>query len=636
MNTRRGTKAAARRPIEPSLRALDEHVERLRAEARTGLSSKDVRRALIKEGLRRPTPPLSAYSSICARDRREPSHTMDSVSCGSLATSTGAGGNIAGIPSAWLEGDFHLEPAGDGEDGGAGAPSSRSMRPAGGEAVASFNRTADSPPVSSEVLRMYQALCTAAEEVDYDFSHEEALRQVETRDAETGLATTWRTRRYPSAPWPCSSTAAMTASVDNGERRGLRLVFGGCVEAARDRSMAASHELYTAPPSRLSTAHASAPSRLSTPLTLSLPASQASIMPASALPTTVSTGRVNGSVLRSHGGRAGASSSLSTEGTVVVRSSAATYAKALRQLVQTHRQQVNIVGGAPSQSNSTSAAWPPSGDDDPDGGNGGAAALEWRTHMRAPVTLAVCSSCHMWFERSLQQPQHLPSSSRGGQQAAEGMDKGSRCCCPRCGCDVDSAAGTDMATAAAAAAGPRWAWEPTAATDGSRETSREPCGTPARIIDPPRARSPRQKTFPAQAAASHRSIAVASGATCGTDSVGFTEADEEESFAALVARIRASRMNAQGNEEKGARVSPSAAESVSTRAPADMNRSRGCTETGTLGKPNTSPPAALTAPPAWTKPTGPVHGNPFALSLRVALSHPYFHDLWASAMGERP
>lgn len=652
MSAHRGTKTAAHAPVQPSLRALDAHVQKLRAEARTGLSSQDVRRALIKEELR---PPLFSGGGGGTRGPRAPSLTAGSATSGSVAASAAAGGGIADIPPAWLEGDFHLKPVvADGGGADAASPSA-CMRLAEAATAITPTGAAPLPLDSSNALRTYQALCTAADEVDYDVSHEEALRQVEDRDGQTGLATTWRTRRCPSAPLPFSSIA-VTASALSWDERGERPMFAGGVEPAGNLRAAASHELYTKPPSRPSVLGRGAVGRLSAALSASRPASQASIISAVTSSAITTTRRMKAQVLRSCGGGGGAFSSLSTEGTAVARSSAATYAMALRQRVQEQRECASGVEGGPSRSSWTSTVR--LGRED-SAGSGGAAALEWRTRMTAAVTVAVCPSCHAWFERALQQPRGPLPSEEARQQTTGESDDAPRCCCTRCGLDIDAAAGADTPVAAEAGAGPRWAWAPSATIGGSEATKRDVRGTPARAIDSAAGNGPQQPSSPTSAAR-HRITDGAGGEACGTDTVGFAEGSnggEEEFFAALVARIRASRLRAQGDEERSnamvtsvseapARQAPLSNASIAplrpptelapAAAPKGVGISRVCTETGMSGETMSFPPAAsLFGPPPLGELTLPARVNPFAKSLRVALSRLYFYDLWAGAMGEQ-
>ncbi|CBZ32853.1 ecotin, putative [Leishmania donovani] len=650
MSTRRGTTAAAHAPVQPSLRALDEHVQMLRAEARTGLGSRDVRRALIKEELR---PPRVVCGGGGARGPKAPSLTTGSAASGSVTASAGADGGIADIPSAWLEGDFHLKSAVADGGGAAAAFRPACVRFAGEETATMSTGAAPLPPDSSNALRTYQALCAAADEVDYDVSYEEALRQVEDRDSQTGLATTWRTRRRPSAPLPFSSMA-VTASALSWDARGERSTCAGGVEAAGNLRSAASHELYTKPPSRPSAAGRGTAGRLFAALSASRPALQASVISAATSSAITTTRRMKAQVSRScgGGGGGGAFSSLSTEGTAVARSSAATYAMALRQRVQEQREYASRVGGGPPRSSSTPAVWRGREDNE---GSGRAAALEWRTRMTAAVTVAVCPSCAAWFERALQQPQRPLPSEEARQQTAGESDYAPRCCCPRCGHDVDTAAGADTP----AGAGPRWVWAPSAATGLSEAIKRDLDGTPARVIDSAVARCPQQPSSPASAAR-HRITNGAGSETCGTDSVGFAESGnggEEESFAALVARIRASKRRAQEDAEGGnatatsvsearARQAPLSSASIAplhpstelapATAPKGVGISRVCIETGMSGETMSFPPAApLSGPPSLSELTLPARVNPFAQRLRVALNRLYFYDLWASAIGEQ-
>ncbi|CAG9571381.1 putative ecotin [Leishmania major strain Friedlin] len=653
MSTHRGTKAAAHAPVQPSLRAVDAHVQMLRAEARTGLGSQDVRGALIKEELR---PPRFVCGGRGARGPKAPSLTTLSAGSGFVAASAGAGSGIADIPSAWLEGDFHLKSAVADEDGAAAASPSACMALAG-EATATMSAdAAPLPPDSSSALRMYEALCAAADEVDYDVSYEEALRQVEDRDGHTGLATTWRTRRRPSAPLPFSSMA-VAASALSWDAQGERSVFAGRVEAAGNIRVAASQGLYTQPPSRPSAVGRGAAGRLAAALSASRPASQASVVSAGTPSTITTTRRMKPQVLRScGGGGGGAFPSLSTEGTAVACSSAATYAMALRQRVQEQREYASRVGGGPPRSSSTPAVRL---DREDNGDSGRAAVLEWRTRMTAAVTVAVCPSCHAWFERALQQPQQPLLSEEARQRTAGEPDNASRCCCPRCGHDVDTAAGADTPAAAAAGAGPRWVWAPSAATGGSEASKRDFDGTPARVLDSAVVRCPQQPSSPASAAR-HCIANGAGGETYGTDSVGFAgsgNGGEEESFAALVARIRASRLRAQEDEESSnamatsvsearARQAPLSSASIAplrppkelapATAPKGVGISSVCTETDMSGGTMSFPPAApLSGPPPLGEQTLPARMNPLAQSLRVALSRLYFYDLWASAMGKQ-
>ncbi|KAG5504555.1 hypothetical protein JIQ42_06390 [Leishmania sp. Namibia] len=594
-------------------------MQTLRAEARTGLSSQDVRRTLIKEKLRQPAPSRFATASA------------------------GVGGDIAELPSAWLEGDLNLESTVN-DKGGASAAS----LPAGAHLAGATTSTtcacpAPSSSAPSAALRTYEALLTAAEEVDYDISYEEALRHVEERDSETGLAITWRTRCRASVPQLFSSTA-VTASAGSREEGGECLMFEGGATAAGSLRPAASSELYTTPPSRPSVAGRSATCRLSAALSASRPASQASIASA-ATSSITATNRAKRDAPRSKGGGVGGFP-LSTEGTAVVCSSAATYATALRQLVQGQRRHASGVGSGPLPSGSTSAAWISREHNECDGG---AAALEWRTRLTAAVTLAVCPSCNAWFERTLQQPQRRRPSEETLKRDVWNAKDASRCCCPRCGHDV----GADTpATAAAAGAGPRWAWAPLATTAGCEATPRDFNEAPERVIDPAIARCPQQPSSLASAAI-HRNTNGVIGETCGTDSVGFAESSsdgsKEESFAALVARIRASRLRAQEGAERNDMMTPSAtevhirqsplsntsivplrppAQLTPTTVPASVGTLHVCAETDMRGKTAPSRPLPL------SEPTAPARANPFTQSLRAALSRLYFDDLWASAMGE--
>ncbi|KAG5509215.1 hypothetical protein GH5_06295 [Leishmania sp. Ghana 2012 LV757] len=620
MSVHRGRRAAAHRHPQSSLRALDAHMQMLRAEVRTGLSSQDVRRTLIKEKLRQPAPSRFATASA------------------------GVGGDIAEIPSAWLEGDLNLESMIN-DKGGASAASF----PAGAHLAGATTSTTSACPAPSSsapsaALRTYEVLRTAAEEVDYDVSYEEALRHVEERDSETGLATTWRTRCRTSVPQLFSFTA-VTASAGSREERGECLMFEGGATAGGSFRPAASSELYTTPPCQSSVAGCSATCRLSAALSASRPVSQASIASAATSSSITATNKAKREAPRSKGGGVGAFP-LSTEGTAVVCSSAATYAKTLRKLVQEQRRHASGVGSGPLPSGSTSAAWFGREHNERDGG---AAALEWRTRLTAAVTLAVCPSCNAWFERTLQQPQRRRPSEETLKRDVGNAEDASRCCCPRCGHDV----GADTpATAAAAGAGPRWAWAPPATTAGCEATPRDFNEAPERVVDPANARCPQQPSSLASSTI-HRNTNGVIGETCGTDSVGFAESSsdgsKEESFAALVARIRASRLRAQEGVERSDTMTPSATEVhtqqsplsntsivpprpptqlTPTTVPASVGTFHVCSETDMRGEMAPSQPLPL------SEPTAPARANPFTQSLRAALSHLYFDDLWASVMGE--
>ncbi|KAG5482661.1 hypothetical protein CUR178_06698 [Leishmania enriettii] len=595
-------------------------MQMLRAEARTGLSSQDVRRTLIKEKLRQPAP--SRFATV----------------------SSGVGGGIAEIPSAWLEGDLYVASTVDNKGGASVASLPAGAHLTGGTTSTTSACRAPSSSAPSAALRMYEVLRTAAEEVDYDVSYEEALRHVEERDSETGLATTWRTRCRASVPQLFSFTA-MTASAGSREARGERLMFEGAATAGGSFCPAASSELYTTPPSRPSVVGCSATCRLSAALSASRPASQASIASAATSSSITATNRAKREAPLSKGGGVGAFP-LSTEGTAVVCSSAATYAKTLRQLVQEQRRHASGVGSGQLPSGSTSAAWIGRVHNERDGG---AAALEWRTRLTAAVTLAVCPSCNAWFERTLQQPQRRRPSEETLKRDVGNAENASRCCCPRCGHDVG--AGTP-ATAAAAGAGPRWAWAPPAATASCETTPRDFNEAPERVIDNANARCP-QQPFSLASAAIHRNTNGVIGETCGTDSVGFVESSsdgsKEVSFAALVARIRASRLRAQEGAERSDMITPKATEVhtlqsplsntsivplrpptqlTQTTVPASVGTFRVCAETDIRGK------MAPSRPLPSSEPCAPARADPFTQRLRAALSSLYFDDLWASAMGK--
>nr|CAJ2469794.1 unnamed protein product [Leishmania braziliensis] len=606
----------------------------LRAEARTGLGSHDVRRTLIKEELRPLAPPCVACGSDASYDPTAPPLATGSAQSRSMAASAGTDGDIADIPSAWLEGNFHLKPVIDDE----------------GEAVAASTGAAPLPPALSSVLRTYQALCTAAEEVDYDLLYEEGLRQVEERDGETGLATTWRTRRCPSVSL-LFSPMTMTALAGSSEARGERPLLA-CGAAAL-------HDLYTKPPSRLFATGRGATGRLSAALLASRPASQASIMSAatSSAITTTTTSKVKAPVSRSNDSRGsiGTLSSLSAEGTAVVRSYAAAFTEALRQVVQAQRHYASGVGGDPPRLGSTSGARLGKNDKE---GNNSPAVHEWRTHMTAAVMLAICSSCHAWFERTLQQPRRLPPSEGVQQRAAGDADSIPRCCCPRCGHDVDAETGGDTPTTAAAWSGPRWVWPPSVSTADFDAVARDSTGTSTRAIDSAVVRCLQEPFAPAMATRQHSSSGTG-GEPCGTNGVGFAEAgdgDEEEPFAALVRHSRASKLRAR-KEKRRDTMGTSAAEARTHQAPWSLasmtplrpsaewapttvseggSIARGCTETGMSGKTMTFPVAA---PPSESPPLSelavPPRENLLAQSLRGALSCLYFHELWANAMGEQ-
>ncbi|KAG5482814.1 hypothetical protein LSCM1_06844 [Leishmania martiniquensis] len=604
--------------MQSSLRSLDAHLRVLRAEAKTGLSLQDVRRTLIKEKLRQPAPSAS------------------------VTVPAGAGCSVAEMPSAWLEGDLHLDLAVN--DKGAGVASSAGARVEGATPFTTSACSASSPRLSSAALRTYEALRAAAEEVDYDVSYEEALRHVEERDSETGLATAWRTRRCPSVPLLFSLTA-LTDSVEERDEGGRCLTLKGGATAAGDLHPAVSNELYTAPPSRPSVIDRGVTCRLAAALSDSRPASQASVVSATAPSSITATNRGKGQVPRAQVGSGGALSSLSAVGTAVACSSVARYTMTLRRLVQEQRRHMGDVGGGTPPSGWTSAAWLGREDTDRCDGTG---ALEWRTRLTAAVTLAVCPSCHAWYERT-PQPSRRRWSSEEALQSAAGDAEDSRCCCPRCGHGVDA----DTPVAAAARAGPRWAWAPPATKADYGETAQGCDETSATAMNSAIVPCPQNASSPAPAA-SHRWCNAAIVEARSTDSVGF-EGGREESFAALVARIRASRRRAQEVQEGSEMTTTRAAETQMCQPPlrntsivhpppftqltpatacAGVGISHACADAGMPGTGAFSPAGTSSGPPPSSEPAAPTQENRLAQSLRAALNRLYLYDLWASAMGE--
>ncbi|KAK7196548.1 hypothetical protein NESM_000593000 [Novymonas esmeraldas] len=276
MHAHHSTKAAVSHTTPALLSRLDARVQTLRAESRTGLGTKDVRRALIQEQLRPPAP-----------------HR--------LGTDAAAGDDVLDLPTAWLDGDLRLD------------------------SVESEAGRCATPPPLSEALDSYRAICAAAAEVHYDVAHEETLRLVEQRNTVTGAATAWRARRRLSVPLHCSPAAAAQAEVVAASPRG---------------AAAASHAVYTPPPCLSSAlpSRCGPSSRLAAALSAARPISPSSC--ASATPVRAWTPASSQSSLRRGGGGPAASStSLSTVGTAVARSSGAAYAMALRRQVQQQQRQ---------------------------------------------------------------------------------------------------------------------------------------------------------------------------------------------------------------------------------------------------------------------------------------------------------
>lgn len=507
----------------PPRRARDAHearVEALREEARSGLASSDVRRTLIKEQLRPPPRPIPTPP---AKPRQHT--TLSSVPSSSAphvsVHAEAAGSAEDSLPAAWLQGAFSL-------DDTPSAPTA--------QALTSSTRNYQS------AQQAYEALCAVADSVDYDVPYEEGLRSVETRDGDTGVATSWITRRASAPPLGSSATplprhraTSATASASSPKH------------ALTD----AAHSLYTPSPSAHGVANASAPP------------SRASLYstPSTAVPSERSRRSSRGATTLS--GRPSGQLPAATVGTAVLRSTAADFATALRRRVQAQRGESSSSSrgrlGALAHS-SVNDVWPEHAGDE-----GGAAT--WRTSVTAAVALAACPSCETLFQRALD----------------------ATALCPQCGKTVSVKAATSL--------------------EGTPQQQRwllPPPPTPT-LPSPPQQHEQRSPPPPAPF--------TSAGEGCGTDSIGFPSEDGEDSFTALVARIRASKHAAVAVTSK----------SAATTCPSSM----GGRQSVAAGDGRSNPASVPPSQPVAVSAVAVV--DPMVARLRTALSRPYYFELARSA-----
>ena len=660
--------------------AIDARLDALREEARTGLASHEVRRTLIKEELRPPprpipTPPAQARRGV-SRHTSSPSAMTTSASASPLSLpghvngvrhpSTThvetAGADDDDLPAAWLIGEFQVDGAAA-ESITAGSALSSSPSLATSDDTSPAAAVSPSPHAEAKgsrvevgsrasyanALQAYKTLCSTANDVVYDVLYEEGLRRVESRDGRTGLATSWLTRRA-SAPLLGSATALFAvatgsnpAQMRGSEGEGRLGSFHGQLSGQH----AASAMFPCASPSSsscgLAAAVASPPSRSSLYTTASLPrqrsrgpSSVCSDRPPLRKPTPSSTAAPHGTTP-------------SSVGTAVIRSSAAHYATALRQLVRAQREQGESPRDARGRLNSTrvssssffSSSFSPSSVFATDAVKDGADSVEWRTRVAAAMTIAVCPSCSAMFPHTLTATPETasPCSATAGlttekHRAEERQSEaGASVECPRCGAAVDLSAAITPAC--------RWLLPPpstrpdivttasTSLTAASATTASTAAVYPlfSTLCRTEEAGSAVRQQPSVQQRPARREAAGTTD-TCGTDSVGFAEAEGEESFARLVARIRASKKEA---EQHAPPASAKTTASTSTEATAALTTS-GATQQASVGSeaggqilPFSSLPVSLSvlAPPAPLDPMVP--------RLRAALEHLYFFELMKGA-----
>ncbi|KPA73312.1 hypothetical protein ABB37_10009 [Leptomonas pyrrhocoris] len=612
MRAQRTTGAGARAPAAaatsataPSLRRaneLDARVKALRAEARTGLASNEVRRTLIKEELRPPPRPIPAPPVPSRRTAPTNIGFLSSApSKGSSSASLGSSTAVtrprhpsiqvettgdSEIPAAWLTGDFRLDESSEPFTSHSPLPSSAATSSSADAAAADAASTKGTESSSVDVSRYlsyanaqraYEALCHAAQDVVYDVPYEEKLRRVESRDGRTGLATSWTSRRTSAAAPLITNTFILnrgrTALGEEPRVQSSR----GVPRTQRN----ASPSPYTPPSSSHGTS-----ARHSLRSQPSLHSERLPSRDTLSAPPAVATSFV---------------------GTAVVRSSAASYATSLRQLVQTQREQNALA----EQRGRLYHNFSPSS---PTAAEGTEVEAEWRTRVSAALTIAVCPACEAMFEYALTSTPVVGAgeeerSEKGATKEDDGTGGalGVAKVCPHCGATVDVSAEATAATAAAH----RW-WLP-------------PQPLPPQTTA---AGSAATTSFDALPSSVEPTVAngAASSSGCGTDSVGFAEGDGEESFAALIARIRASKNKAAARTGSAAvhQTAPSASISMDvsgTRKSYSKGHASVGQDSGGVGPLQPSPSVPLSALAA------PAPLDPMVPKLRKALNHLYFFEL---------
>ncbi|KPI84854.1 hypothetical protein ABL78_6082 [Leptomonas seymouri] len=608
-----GTATHAREAAAAPLRrvdALDARVKSLREEARTGLASSEVRRTLIKEQLRPPPRPIPAPPMPSRRTAQPhigllPSASKVGSSLGSstalpIAHHPSIHVETAGddeLPEAWLIGAFQLDaPPETSTSDARVSSSSTAPSPAAPAASAPATRAQErGVDVSyANALRAYEALCRAAQDVAYNVAYEEGLRRVDTRDGITGLATSWISRRV-TAPLGSSDTLIFSG----GSVAPVEEPRAGSSYSDTSTQRTTSLALYSPP----SSSHGAADAFSASPARSSLYSSHSQQSQRSSLsvrqPRSAST-------------LAPPVIATSTVGTAVVRSSAANFVTSLRRVVKAQREQ----GAAANQSGRLNQLCFPLSTAVED-----EREPEWRTCVAAALTIAVCSSCNAMLEYALDAKSMSGVESNEGKEAeVEGGDEktaapGSTTVCPRCGAAVEAAATTAAATAAC-----RWLPPPQAPAAGSD----------AAALPDSLHRSAKKESNMEVPHSSAVQCSVKNGEPrsngCGTDSAGFALGDGEESFAALVAGIRASKRRAEAHTQSASTThatlsTPTAMDAATVKPP--ESRHRGPVGSASGGTAPSQPPHSL---PLSTLPV-PAPVDPMALRLRAALRHPYFFEL---------
>jgi hypothetical protein len=601
-------------------------VKALREEARTGLRSSEVRRALIKEELRPtprpvPTPPPPQSQS----KRTTHLHTAQSARRLSARVEAGSSGDV--LPAAWLAGDFQLDAFPDAASFSSSSetlsPLDRVTLPAVAECAMEGLKTKKVDAAAhadyASVLHSYEALCRAASEVAYDAPLEDKLRCVESRDGRTGVATSWIARRG-SAPLLQTNPAVWQTAARGGGGAASPPATASAEEAMRratsrnvtTTSHAFSHALYTPPPSSSygNATFASPPTRSSVNSTASS-SRQPSRSPSSAH-----------SLRQPRKGSKSTTPTVSTVGTAVLRSSAANYATALRQLVKAQRVQTTVPdtwGRLTSSSFSSSVV-----EGEP------LRAMEWRMRVAAAVTLAVCQSCGTMFPCTLAPDTATAGAEEGLDHQGGGEMKGdardacgggaaAAAVCPRCGQPVDVSAKTAGAVETC-----RWMLPPPPQTAAAPATTSIPSKEEEERV-PMNQPSPQQASTEATASAADVS---GHGNGCGTDSVGFAERDDKVPFAVLVARIRAARGDAAAHASSPPPQSARTTAATSTGTDAAEVQS----DASQHGVPGASTAARvalsqLSSAVPLSRLKAPVSADPMASKLRTALSHLYYFEL---------
>lgn len=498
------------------------------------------------------------------------------------------GSDGGSIPAAWFHGDFQLDASTEASPVPADAAS---MPKAGGADVASH--------VSYQhALHAYEALCTVANSVNYDVPYEEGLRSVESRDAGTGLAMSWITRRASAPPVGVHTVQLHSSNAPSAGVQASRV--GSAVRAQPAPPLS----LYTPPPS----SHGVLRSSSSSSSSFSSPPSRRSLS-STLTPTSRSAQQQRSQVGRRPSQLASSPATVSTVGTAVMSSSTAHYVTALRHAVQAQRRHsaCGKRGNGRLDRFASSSRFP-----------GGADAAdeeeeaEWRTCVEAAVTLAVCPACAAMFEHVLNT---LSALGEGGDAATTTRDHtrnennggdaiGLRTTvCPRCAHIVPVRVAT--------APSQRWMLPPAVDHAGAE---RPPTVSATSPLPPPSLPPPPPTVSPASV------VVAASAGTCGTDSVGFACDDGEETFAALIARIRASKKEAADHTSPPPRTSTSTAASTSTSTDADGDAARHAPRHVSVGVDMSE--SALAVPPPSQHAV-----DPMVSRLRAALSHLYFFEL---------